>query len=224
MMIQDVLASFQQTDPAAAVPLLRALRTEFVQRRKALVSDELRLFTETVLALLPKVTILERMAFARATADSPYLPLPVMERLLADAAMVAAPLLERNPNCPDANLIRMAETASEAQLLALAARKPLRAAVAAYVHEISTQKVRHVLAANVDAELSFDLLNALIDEAVEDGDMDKCLANRPDLPPELAAKLHKIVSARTRSRVSAMVERDIQMGKSKGIRFFMPRT
>jgi uncharacterized protein (DUF2336 family) len=198
--------------------MIRKLRDSFIADGAKYSAEELRRFDDIIRHMLDSAPLLDRVTFAKVVSRSQKLPKPLRDRLLADNSMVAAPVIEHSQMSDD-EVGRLIDPADEGKCLAIAKRAPVSVDITDKLIGTTFPKVMLALARNLSAEISLGGFEILSDVAIEDAEMDEALSGRPDLPPEIARKLTRVMEKRTRARISDMIERD----RAKGRRPFVLR-
>jgi len=114
----------------------------------------------------------------------------VVRRLAHDDDIaVAGPVLEASPRLADADLVDIAETKSQAHLLAISGRSGIAEPVTDVLVRRGDREVMHRVADNRGARLSDGGFCALVGRAETDGALAEKVGSRPDLPPRLFREL-----------------------------------
>lgn len=171
------------------------------------------LFVATALDCLKAASLFQRMAFADVLADVGRIPPRLLDAMLADTAMVARPLIER-ARLSDGHLLKvMNADRTRATQLAIAARAGLGVSVTDRLVEEGGPEVHLTLAGNDRVTLSPAAFARFSDMAASQKDMDLALAQRSDLPIDIAKSLYQRISERASQRLSGMLARDLSRGR-----------
>lgn len=171
---------------------LRKARDAFVRRTGRITEAELAAFTAAVVVLLPKVSLIERMAFARQVAPNRNMPHSLLTIIMDDNYLVSAPVLESAPLLSEQDLTQVIQRHGPPVCLAIAKRENLSIQVTDLLMAYAEDKVRHALAGNQTARLSRRSLTELCGLAEVNDTVRDALARRRDLPMTLAARLRAI--------------------------------
>lgn len=187
--LMSALASRPSQDAAED---LRQARDAFVRRTGRIAESELSAFSSLVLDLLPKVALIERMAFARQVASNRYMPRAVLAKILEDNYLVSAPVLEAAPLLDEGEILNVIERQGAAVCLAIAKRENLSIQLTDRLMASAELKVQQALAGNPTARLSRKSFAELCELAEREPSILQSLARRRDLPMSLAARLRSI--------------------------------
>jgi len=164
--------------------------------------------TQLLLFVFGKITILDRAIFAKSISQSQNLPAPLVERLLQETPIVSSHLVLLAPFSDD-ELIGMIEKADLNRKIAISQRPNLTVPVTDQLVTTGELPVLVGLARNLTARLSRRSFDLMANVASADPDMDKALAVRSDIPPDLANKLSRRVRAATEARMSKLIKEDL---------------
>lgn len=176
--------------------LLKRLAEELMRHDGAMTSPEAQIFSKLALALLEKVGLLDRFAFARNVSGHPHVPPSVVSRMLDDDHLVASAVIEYAP-LTDVDLLKLITTRDNDRVqCAVARRRDVSEAITDVLVARGRPDVLAALAGNQTARLSQSSLETLCDTAVRQSAMGKALARRPDLPPQVSSLLKRRLEAR----------------------------
>lgn len=143
---------------------------------------------------LPGAALALRRAVADRLKSSPRAPLDILMALVGDQESVAIPILEHSPVLADADLARLAATATTARRTAMARRPSIGKALAEALVESAEAAVVATLLANRAAGCSEPLMMACLDRCPASEAVHKALINRPRLPVAVALRLVTLAS------------------------------
>lgn len=175
-----------------AVEDLRQARDAFVRRTGGIAESELSAFSALVMGLLPKVPLIERMAFARQVAPNRHMPRALLAKILEDNYLVSAPVLESAPLLDEKDMLDAIERQGTAVCLAISKRENLSIQLTDRLMASAELKVQQSLAGNPTARLSRKSFTELCELAEREPSILERLARRRDLPMSLAARLRSI--------------------------------
>ena len=147
---------------------------------------------------------------ARRIAPVPNAPAGVVSTLAkSDDIEVARPLLEGAP-LSDPDMKYIAETKSQAHLLALSSRLGITEALSEILVERGDREVVHTIATNQDARLSENAFTTLVKRAEQDGVLAEKVGQRTDIPPRLFRQLLMQASDVVQKRLLAAAKPETQ--------------
>lgn len=165
---------------------------------------ELEIFFDIVRAILGSTAIDDRRQFSETAADQSIVPHDVVLILAEDEIRVAEPVLAHSPVLTDDDLLRLTERRSDEHRLAIAARSRLSQAVCAALVQMGSARVLHRVGSNGGADLAAETIRDLQTHAETDGELQRILAERPDLP-DLLARCMRATLRRISSRPAPTV-------------------
>jgi len=168
---------------------LRRITTLFLDSAPNFNEQHVALFDDVIGCLIEEIEVKTLAELARRLAPVPNAPLGVVNKLANnDDIEVAGPVLKQARfNEPDLKLI--AETKSQAHLLALSMRKAIGEAVAEVLVERGDRDVARSVATNHNAQLSENAFSTLVKRAEDDGILAEKVGLRTDIPPRLFRQL-----------------------------------
>jgi uncharacterized protein (DUF2336 family) len=180
-------ASTSQSDHAEVA---RSLLDMMAAGSKSGLPHERALAADTLLRLVPKLDIkpLIMMSQRLAKADNP--PNLLIAKLIRDPRVeVAGPLLEDCPQITDKDLEMVVSEGNSAKLRMLARRRHLTVAISYALIKTRDPSVMLTLVRNMEASISQEGFQALIQAAEDEKELLAPLCTRPDLPAPLAFEL-----------------------------------
>ncbi|WP_164516574.1 DUF2336 domain-containing protein [Minwuia thermotolerans] len=157
-------------------------------QRSGLDRRELTIALEMIDRLIADSVESVRKGLAEHIAESPWLPRPMVERLLADVEQVALPIVSFSSLLGDRDLLVQIERGGNFQE-AVAGRRAVSAPVAEKLVEKGTEKAVGILIRNPGAEVSERVLDRAVDRFQDSTDVMGAVASRPGLPLEVAERL-----------------------------------
>ena len=181
--LEEVL---QHGSPERRAETLRRITALFLDGASRFNEDHVRLFDDVFSRLLAEIEAKARAELSHRLAPLGNAPLEVVRRLAHDDDIaVAGPVLEESPRLSDADLVDIAETKSQAHLLAISGRAGIAEPVTDVLVRRGDREVMHRVADNRGARLSDGGFCALVGRAEKDGALAEKVGSRPDLPPRL---------------------------------------
>ena len=152
--------------------------------------DHVELFDGVFTRLIDEIETKARAELAHRLAPVSNAPLEAVRRLAKDDDIaVAGPVLEQSPRLPEADLVDIARTKSQAHLLAISGRTGIAESVTDELIRRGDRQVVRSVADNRQARLSERGFTTLVNQAEEDGILAEKVGTRPDIPPRLFREL-----------------------------------
>jgi uncharacterized protein (DUF2336 family) len=214
----------------------RQKRVEALQRVTALFldgagrySDEhVDLFDDVFGLLIEEIETKARAELSNHLAPVQNAPVKVLRALANDDNIaVAGPVLELAPRLPEADLIDLAKTKSQAHLHAISARRALGEAITDILVRRGDREVARRVAENRGARISETGFFRLVKRAEDDGILAEKVGLRPDIPENLfhdlltqaTAIVHKRLLASANPELKAEIRRVLKkVAKDVGAR------
>jgi uncharacterized protein (DUF2336 family) len=184
--LEDVI---QHGTPERRAETLRKITTLFLEGADRFNDDHVALFDDVMGCLIEEIEARTLAELARRIAPVANAPKDLV-RTLAESndIAVAGPLLKQ-AQLDDADLQRIAETKSQAHLLALSVRRSLSETISDILVARGNQEVARSIATNRDARLSDRAFTTLVERAEHDGQLAEKVGLRSDIPPRLFRQL-----------------------------------
>ncbi len=172
--------------------------------------DHIALFDDVIGYLIVEIEAKALAELARRIAPVPNAPPGVVRRLAVDNDIgVAGPVLKA-AKLADPDLIYIAETKSQAHLLALSTRIGISEALADILVSRGDRDVARSIATNNRAHLSEGAFNLLVKRAEQDGVLAERVGKRTDIPPRLFRQLLMQASDVVQKRLLAQAKPETQ--------------
>jgi len=151
---------------------------------------------ETLTALVTDAAVRVRAAVADVLKDMPQAPRALILQLAQDqAVMVSAPIIRFSPLLTTEDLLALiAEARSSGTVIAVAGRPGIDAQVSDAIAATADSAAIRALLCNQTAQIREATLDALIIRAIDHRDWHEPLVHRPALPPRAARALAEIVA------------------------------
>ena len=143
------------------------------------------LVDEILVRVLDFVDVEQRVKLATRISGMTEPPHQVLAKLAADEIKVAAPILEKNTEIRDSDLVDIIRRGNQAHRLIIAARKNVQSSVADALVDWGERDVLITLVKNDRATLSLTTLQRLVGRSRYIADLQPVLAARADLHPAL---------------------------------------
>jgi uncharacterized protein (DUF2336 family) len=189
---------------------LRRITSLFLDGAAAFNEHHVALFDDVIGCLIEEIEAKALAELARRLAPVPNAPAGVVSTLARnDDIEVAGPLLKQ-ARLDDPDLMYVAETKSQAHLLALSARTGISEALSDILVARGDRDVARSIATNHQARLSEDAFTALVQRAEQDGVLAEKVGMRTDIPPRLFRQLLMQASDVVQKRLLAQARPDTQ--------------
>jgi uncharacterized protein (DUF2336 family) len=184
--IPELEDMIERGSPQRRADALRRVTAFFLDGASRFNEDHVQLFDRVLGRLIDEIETRARMELAHRLAPLGNAPLEVVRRLARDDDIaVAAPVLEQSPRIAETDLVDIAQTKSQAHLLAISNRAGIAEPVTDVLVRRGDHEVARKVAENCRARLSEDSFARLVDRAEQDGVLAEKVGQRPDLPPRL---------------------------------------
>ncbi|MFL5010091.1 DUF2336 domain-containing protein [Rhizobium sp.] len=195
--------------------MLQQITTLFIDGAGGFGEDAVGLFDDVLSRLIEEIEIKARIELANRLAPIGNAPVKVVRRLATDHEIsVAGPVLRQSPRLNDADLIGIAQTRSQAHLLAISSRAGIAEPVTDVLAKRGDREVARNLARNRTAQLSDVSFAALVGQAHSDIILAEGVGLRPDIPPrlfrELLLKATDVVQQRLLATADAATQAEIR--------------
>ena len=189
---------------------LRRVTGLFLDSAPKFNEQHVALFDDVIGCLIEEIEVKALAELARSLAPVPNAPAGVVRRLAKnDDIEVAGPVL-KTARLDEPDLKDIAETKSQAHLLALAGRKGINEALAEILVDRGDREVARSIATNTQARLSENAFTTLVKRAEEDGILAEKVGLRTDIPPRLFRQLLMQASDVVQKRLLAQARPDTQ--------------
>jgi uncharacterized protein (DUF2336 family) len=197
----------------------REKRAETLQRITMLFLDgvstyndrHVDLFDDVFGALIEEIESKARAELSGRLAPLENAPVKVLRKLARDDDIaVAGPVLKLAPRLPEADLVDVAKTKSQAHLQAISARPALGEAVTDVLVGRGDREVARRVADNRGARISEKGFSRLVKRAEEDGILAEKVGRRPDIPPTMFRELLSRATAVVHKRLLASAAPEVK--------------
>jgi len=189
---------------------LRRITSLFLDSAPNFNEEHVALFDDVIGCLIEEIEAKALAELARSLAPVPNAPAGVVSALAkSDDIAVAGPLLKA-ARLADPDLMYIAETKSQAHLLALSSRPAISEAVSEVLVHRGDREVVHSIATNQNARLSENAFTTLVRRAEQDGVLAERVGMRTDIPPRLFRQLLMQASEVVQKRLLAQAKPETQ--------------
>ena len=185
--LEDVL---QHGSAERRARTLQRITSLFLNGADQFNEEHVALFDGVFTRLIEEIETKARAELSNRLAPVTNAPIEAVRRLAKDDDIaVAGPVLEQSPRLPEADLVEIAKTKSQAHLLAISGRTGIAEAVTDELVRRGDRQVVRSVADNRHARLSDRSFSTLVNQAEEDGVLAEKVGTRPDIPPRLFREL-----------------------------------
>jgi uncharacterized protein (DUF2336 family) len=186
------------------VKTLQRITDLFVSSAERLDEQSTALFDDVMGRLIEIIEIGARAELADRLAPIPNAPGNVIRRLARDdEILVAGPVLTKSPRLTDKDLVEIAETKSQAHMLAISGRPWLDQAVTDVLVNLGDTNVVKMVVSNPGARFSEGGLGMVVQRANRAEMIIDVLVRRADIPPRVFGKLLARATETVRRRLLA---------------------
>jgi uncharacterized protein (DUF2336 family) len=189
---------------------LRRITSLFLDGAPSYNASHVALFDDVIGYLIEEIEVKALAELARRLAPVPNAPAGVVVTLAKnDDIAVAGPVLKQ-AHLDDPDLKYIAETKSQAHLLAMSTRLGISETLSAVLVARGNGEVARSLATNPKARLSDDAFATLVKRAERDGVLAEKVGLRTDIPPRLFRQLLMQASEVVQKRLLAQAKPETQ--------------
>jgi uncharacterized protein (DUF2336 family) len=172
------------------VETLQRVTTLFLYGASSYNDEHVDLFDHVFGLLIKEIENQALAELSARLAPVPNAPVNVLRALAKDDDIaIAGPVLKLAPRLPDADLVDVAKTKSQAHLQAISARPVLGEAVTDVLVGRGDREVARTVAGNRGARISATGFSRLVERAADDGVLAEKVGLRPDIPPPMFREL-----------------------------------
>ncbi len=179
----------------AVAALFERQSAQFSLNERGLATDILRRISKDVEMAI-------RIALAERLATNAEAPSELINLLADDTIEVARPVLARSPVLTETDLLRIIQRGGSDHHLIVAQRDGIGEAISAALARSDCEAVLIALLRNTGARISTDTFDTLAERAKGHESLHAPLAERGDLPPQLATKMYVWVSTALKSALA----------------------
>jgi len=210
-LIPELEEIVQHGSPRKRAETLQRITALFLAGASGFNDEHVGLFDDVFLLLIEEIETKARAELSGRLAPVENAPVKVLRTLANDDDIgVAGPVLKLAPRLPEADLIDVARSKSQAHLRAISARPALGEAVTDELVRRGDRDVVRRLADNRGARISDESFSHLIKRAEEDGILAEKVGLRPDIPPPMFRDLLAKATAVVRRRLLASATPEVR--------------
>ena len=205
-LIDDLETAIKQGNADNRVQTLRRITDLFLHDANRLNDQQISVFDDVLCLLVEKIEKNALVELGSRLAPVDTAPLRVIRRLAGDDEIeVAAPVLTGSKRLTTADLVEIAQTKSQAHLLAISGRPTLEPKLTDALLVRGNQKVVSALAGNAGAQFSETGFTRLVEKAEGDDTLGELVGLRKDLPGSLLQELLRRASDIVMRKILALV-------------------
>ncbi|HUN95259.1 MAG TPA: DUF2336 domain-containing protein [Bradyrhizobium sp.] len=205
-LIDDLETAIKQGNSDNRVQTLRRITDLFLHDANRLNDEQISVFDDVLCLLAEKIekTALVELGGRLAPVDTA--PIRVIKRLAKDDEIeIAAPVLTGSRRLSTTDLVEIAQTKSQAHLLAISERPILEPKLTDALLVRGNQNVVSTLAKNAGAQFSDTGFTRLVERAEGDDSLGEIVGLRRDLPGSLLQELLRRASEIVKQKILALV-------------------
>jgi uncharacterized protein (DUF2336 family) len=206
--LEDIV---QHGSPWRRAQALRRITALFLDGASAFNEEHVRLFDDVFNRLIDEIELKARAELSHCLAPLGNAPGELISRLARDDDIsVAGPVLRQSRRLAETDLVEIAETKSQAHLLAISSRLGIAEPVTNVLVRRGDQTVARRVAENRGARLSDASFTVLVARSSGDDTLAERVGQRPDIPPPLFRALLLRATAVVQQRLFASATPEIQ--------------
>jgi len=183
-LISDLETAIRQGSPESRTDTLRQISNLFLQDADRLNEEQIGLFDDVLCLLVEKIESTALAELSKQFAPVETAPIKLVRRLARDEEiLIAAPVLSGSKRLSTAELIEIAQTKSQAHLLAISERTTLETKLTDILLVRGDDQVVSSLAKNAGANFSEAGFGRLVQRAEGNDALTEIVGIRKDLPP-----------------------------------------
>jgi uncharacterized protein (DUF2336 family) len=207
--LEDIV---QHGSPRRREQALRRITALFLDGASLFNADHVRLFDDVFNRLIDEIETKARAELSHRLAPLGNAPGEVISRLARDDdILVAGPVLRQSHRLAETDLVEIAETKSQAHLLAISGRSGIAQTVTNVLVRRGDREVARSVAENRSALLSDDSFTVLVERSEGDDVLAERVGQRPEIPPPLFRALLLKATAVVQQRLFASATPEIQI-------------
>ncbi len=194
-LLDDLEDAISCGSPERRIETLRRVTDLFLAGADRLNDAQIGVFDDVLCHLIKRIETKAVVELSARMAPLEVAPIEIIRRLARDDEIaVAGPVLTQSPRLTTRDLVEIAQTKSQAHLLAISGRSALEELVTDELVNRGNREVVHQVAKNAGARFSQSGFTTLVKRAERDDELSKKLAVRIDLSLGL---LHELLSKAT---------------------------
>ena len=186
--------------------MLRQVTDLFLNDADRLNDQQIQVFDDVLVLLIDRIESKALVELSKRLAPVDNAPIEAVRKLARDEEIVVAgPVLAESTRLSATDLAEIAETRSQAHLLAISGRDELEESVTDVLLNRGNRDVVFKLASNSGARFSETGYNTLVEKSEGDDDLAEKVALRLDLPLRMLRELMARATEAVRAKIMALV-------------------
>lgn len=203
-LIRELEDSISRGSSDQRISTLRRVTDLFINRAERLDEEQIRIFDDVIGRLADAIEEAALAELSRRLAPVANAPIQVVGRLAReDSIAVSGPVLACSERLSDDDLVEIARTKGQPQLLAIAGRERLVETVTDVLVERGDEEVVNKVACNAGATFSETGFAGLVERSRGDDHLAENVGRRLDIPPHLFRRLLSQATERVQRRLLA---------------------
>src|SRR3954468_8897435 len=183
-LIIELEDAMRSGETARRVDTLRRVTDLFLSGAERFSDEQVQLFDDIIGSLINHIEGLALAELGEQLAPVDNAPVRVIRQLARhDEIAVSGPVLSRTERLVESDLVEIAETKSQAHLLAISGRRQLAIPITDVLVRRGDTKVARKVAGNFGATFSERSFDMLVERAGQDGTLAEKIVQRSDIPP-----------------------------------------
>jgi uncharacterized protein (DUF2336 family) len=205
-LIDELEGAIKSSNAESRVSTLRRVTDLFLHDANRLNDEQISVFDDVLCLLAEKIEKTALIELGSRLAPVDTAPIRVIKRLARDDEMaVAGPVLTGSKRLTTADLIQIAQTKSQAHLLAISGRTTLDSTLTDVLVVRGDQEVVSTLARNAGASFSETGFSRLVDRAAGDDILGEIVGLRKDIPSNLLQELLRRATDAVMKKILSLV-------------------
>jgi uncharacterized protein (DUF2336 family) len=210
-LIVELDDALRDGSPEWRAETLRRITDLFLNDADRLSEQQIRVFDDVLLHLIKRIETKALIELSNCLAPMDNAPAEVIRHLARDdEILVARPVLSQSKRLTEGDLIQIAETKSQAHLLAISGRRSLNEPLTDVLVRRGDRQVTYMLADNSGARFSATGFAKLAKSGETDEELAQKLSVRLDLPQHLLRELLLRATDAVRARLLAAAPAEAQ--------------
>lgn len=205
-LIDELEGAIKAGNPEGRVNTLRRITDLFLHDADRLNDEQIGVFDDVLCLLAEKIETTALAELGRRLAPVDMAPIRVIKRLAKDEEIaVAGPVLTTSKRLSSADLVEIAQTKSQAHLLAISGRTTLDSKLTDVLVVRGNREVVSALAKNAGANFSETGFGRLVERTEGDDTLGEIVGLRKDLPSNLLQELLRRATEAVLKKILALV-------------------
>ena len=199
--LKELIAVAKEGSSERRRDLLRDITDVFMASPERYTSSELQHFDVIMSRVAEQVETALRREIAEKLADLPNAPKGLIRQLAHDEISVAEPVLSRSEVLSEEDLLRVIRQRGQEHMHAITRRRHVPEKLSAELIQRGGDAVLISLAQNQGAQFDAESMEKMVDHSRSIKDLQKPMAERFDLPPQLLTKMYFFVSSALKKEI-----------------------